>query len=172
MGMGGFLFKLMYLGHLTMVIVGFGSVVVGSFLQARARGLDPAEGLIVSHVNYLMSKSLTTGPVVLAGVFGLLLVVLSDKVYTFSQTWVSIAFLLYFGVVGVVVFLLNPNARAIDELGTKLADGSVTVSKTGGPPAEVAEIEERSKKAAMYTGIVQLLWVFLLLDMIWKPGFA
>jgi hypothetical protein len=85
---------------------------------------------------------------------------------------VSLAFLLYFGVVGVLVFLYNPNARAIDELGTKLADGSVTVSKAGGPPAEVAEIAERSKKAAAFSGIVQLLWILLLLDMVWKPGFS
>ena len=170
MGMGSFLFKLVYLLHLTTVIVGFGSVVVASFLAARARQLDPQDGRVVNHVAYQMTRALTNGPVVAAGIFGLLLVVLSDEVYSFSQTWISLAFLLYFGVVGVLVFLVSPNARAMDQLGSQLAEGSVTASKTGGPPLEVAELAERGKKAAAFTGIVHLLWVLLLLDMVWKPG--
>jgi len=117
-----------------------------------------------------MGRALTTGPVVAAGVFGLLLILLSDELYTFAQAWVSIAFLLYFAVVGVLIFLIAPNAKAMEELGSKLADGSVTVSKSGGAPLEAVELEERGRKAAAFTGIVHLCWVLLLLDMVWKPG--
>jgi hypothetical protein len=170
MGYGSFVYKVLYLLHLITVIVGFGSVVVASFLAARARELEPAQGRLLARVAHQVERALTTGPVVAAGAIGLLLVLLSDELYKFSQTWVSIAFLLYFAVVGVLVFLIAPNAKAMDELGGKLADGSVTVSKSGGPPLEVAELAERGKKAAAFTGVVHLLWLLLLIDMVWKPG--
>jgi MFS family permease len=170
MGLNGFLFNLVYLLHLTTVIVGFGSAIVSSFLAARARVLEGPERRAVIHVAYQLGQSLTTGPVVAAGVFGLVLVVLSDSAFKFSQTWISLAFLLYFGVVGVLFFLVNPNAKAMDELSAQLTDGRVTASKAGGPPREVAELVDRGKKAAAFTGIVHLLWVLLLVDMIWKPG--
>jgi uncharacterized membrane protein len=170
MGYGSFLYKVLYLLHLITVIVGFGSVVAASFLAARARDMDPAQGRPLARVAHQMERALTTGPVVAAGAIGLLLVILSDELYKFSQTWVSIAFLLYFAVVGVLVFLIAPNAKAMDELGGRLADGSVTASKTGGAPQEVAELAERSKKAAAFTGVVHLLWLLLMIDMVWKPG--
>ena len=170
MGYGSFVYNVVYLLHLMTVIVGFGSVVVASFLAARAREMDYPQGRVVAQVAFRMEKALTTGPVVAAGLFGLLLVVLSDEVYKFSQTWISIAFLLYFAVVGVIIFLVTPNTKAMDQLHGQLADGSVTASKTAGPPAEVAELAERSKKAAAFTGIVHLLWLLLLIDMVWKPG--
>jgi hypothetical protein len=170
MGYRGFVYNLLLLLHLTTVIVGFGSVVASSFLAARARELEPAEGRALARVAFKMGRALTTGPVVAAGLFGLLLIPLSEDVFTFAQAWISIAFLLYFAVVGVLIFLVTPNAKAMDELGTRLADGSVTASKSGGAPLEAAELAERGKKAAAFTGIVHLCWVLLLLDMVWKPG--
>jgi hypothetical protein len=168
MGMSGSLYKLMYLLHLGAVIVGFGSAVVGSFLGARARDLPPGEAMVAAKLASQVSRALTNGPVIAAGIFGLLLVVLSDGAYTFAQTWISVAFLLYFAVVGVLMFLIRPNARAMESLGASLASSGAP--KAGGPPKEVGELAERGKKAAMYTGIVHLLWILLMLDMIWKPG--
>jgi hypothetical protein len=170
MGITGSLYKLVYLLHLGAVIVGFGSAIVGSFLAARARDLAPAEQRVLVRVANQVGRALTTGPVVAAGLLCLVLVLLSEDTFTFAQMWISLAFLLYFGVVGVLVFLVNPNARAMDGLGDALAGGSVTASKTGGPPREAAELAERAKKAAAFTGIVHLLWLLLLIDMVWKPG--
>lgn len=170
--MDGPLYKLVYLLHLGSVIVGFGSAIAGSFLAARARDLPPGEGRVLVRAANQVGRALTTGPVVAAGLFGLILVILAgENVYKFSQTWISLAFLLWFGVVAVLLFLVNPNAKAMDELGARLEGGDVTASKTGGPPKEVAEIGERAKKAAAFTGIVHLLWLLLLIDMIWKPGY-
>jgi hypothetical protein len=76
----------------------------------------------------------------------------------------------YLAIVAVMVFLVAPNARAIDELGAKLADGAVSAGPAGGPPPEAAELEERTKKAGAFTGVVHLLWVLIMIDMIWKPG--
>jgi uncharacterized membrane protein len=170
MGYGSFLYNVVYLLHLITVVVGFGSALAVSFLAARARDLDPAQGRALSTVAHQLGRSLTTGPVIATGLLGLLLVILSDEVYKFSQTWVSVAFLLYFAVVGVIVFLIAPNDKAMDALTTQLADGSVTVSKSGGQPKEAVELAERAKKAAAFTGIVHLLWMLLLIDMVWKPG--
>jgi MFS family permease len=171
MGYGTAAYNLVYLLHLTTIIVGFGAAIVTSFLAARARDLPPAEGRVLVRAANQVGKALITGPVVAAGLFGLLLVILAgENVYKFSQTWISIAFLLWFGVVAVLIFLVAPNARAMDEIGTRLEAGDATASKTGGPPREVAELAERAKKAAAFTGIVHLLWILLLIDMVWKPG--
>jgi MFS family permease len=170
MGASGFLYKLVLLLHLVSIVVGFGSNVVSSFLTARGRDLPPRERHALAHAAYQAGKALTAWPIVIAGVFGLLLVLLSDEAFKFSQTWVSLGFLLYFAMVAVIFFLIAPNARAIDALGTTLAGGAVTASKTGGPPREAVELDERDKKAAAFTGIVHLLWVLLMIDMIWKPG--
>jgi hypothetical protein len=170
MGLSGSLFKLVLLLHVGLVVVGFGSNFVVSFLAGRARGLPARERQVLDHAAVQAAKALTTGPIVLSGLFGIVLVVLSDQAYTFAQMWVSLAFLVYLGIVAEMIFLVAPNARAIDELGGRLADGAVTTSKTGGPPREAVELEERTKRAAAFTGVVHLLWVLAMIDMVWKPG--
>jgi hypothetical protein len=39
----------------------------------------------------------------------------------------------------------------------------------GGPPPQLAELQARGKKAAMFGGILHLLFVLILLDMVFKP---
>ena len=71
---------------------------------------------------------------------------------------------------GITIGLHAPNLKKMDELGAKLSSGEVKGGQ-GGPPAELAELQERGKKAAMFGGILHLLFALLLIDMIWKPGF-
>jgi hypothetical protein len=165
MGINSSLYNVVLLLHLIAVIVGFGSSFVGSFAAARARGMAPRERYAVEHVAFLAGKALTSPPVVASGLLGVILVVLSDEAWKFSQPWISLAFLLYFAVVGIGGFLLTPNAKAMDELGARLAEVPV-----GGIPPEVAELDARAKKAAAFTGVIHLLWLLLLIDMVWKPG--
>ena len=58
----------------------------------------------------------------------------------------------------------------MDELEEQLVVGSVKAGADGGPPKEVAELGERSSKAAMYGGVLHVIWLLLMIDMIWKPG--
>jgi hypothetical protein len=175
MGVNSFLFKVVYLIHILSIIVGFGSSFVWPALASRARKLPPKEGYALSHTAFTLGKGMTTGPTVLAGIAGVLLVVLSkpeggEALYKFSQTWISIAFLLFFVSMGISIGLHAPNLKKIDELSGKLASGEIKGGQ-GGTPPEVAELQARGKKAAMFGGIIHLLFALLLLDMIWKPGF-
>jgi uncharacterized membrane protein len=170
MGVGGSLYKVFLLLHLAVVVVGFGSNFVYPVLNARVRGLGPKERFAVAHAAYQADRALTTGPIVASGILGVILVILSDKAWTFAQTWVSIALLLYFVAIGVLIFLVAPNARAMDELGARLARGQITASKSGGPPKEAVELEARAGKAGAFGGIIHTVWFLLMIDMVWKPG--
>jgi arginine exporter protein ArgO len=168
--MDSLLYKILLLLHLATVIVGFGSAFVYPVLRSQARRLPANEAHAINHASFAVTASLSTYPTIAAGVFGILLIVTSDEVFKFSQTWVSIAFLLWLLVLAVAFLLHQPNLKAMDALGQRLADGSVTESRTGGEPKEVVELKEREAKAASFSGMMHLLWFLLLIDMIWKPG--
>lgn len=169
MGTEAFLYKFVFLLHITLVVVGFGSSFVYGLLAVQARKLEPKESYAVNHAAFSISKYLTTYPIYAAMVCGIILVVLSDKLFTFSQTWVSLAFVLSLVAILVANLLLYPNTKAMDALQEKLASGQVTPGADGGPPKEVAELQERGGKQGMYSGILHLIFLLLMIDMIWKP---
>jgi hypothetical protein len=154
------------------VIVGFGSTFVWPFLAAKARGLgDPQVSYYTSQMAFQGGKVLTTPFIYGAGVTGLILLLFgatSDLEYwKFSDTWISIAFLLYFAGLGISLFLHGPNLKAMLGLQEQMASGAAPAA---GPPPQLAELQERGKKAGMYGGILHLIFVLILLDMVFKPG--
>jgi hypothetical protein len=169
MGYGTTLYQIVYLLHLVCVVVGFGSSFVYPLLAAKARKLPLREAYAINHTALEVSPFLTSYPIYGAGAAGLLLVALSDKVYTFSQTWISVAFTVYIIALLVALFLHSPNLKAMDKLQAKLLEGPEPAAGSG-PPPEVIELEERGKRAGMYGGLLHLFWLILMIDMIWKPG--
>ena len=86
--------------------------------------------------------------------FGALAVVLSpeaagEKYTSFSEPWVSIAFVLWFLMLGILFLALIPAERkaAADDAG-----------------------EAEESKVAMFGGILHLLFLLQLINMIWQPG--
>jgi hypothetical protein len=159
--------------HILTIIVGFGSTFVWPFLATKARQLaDPKVSYYVSQMSLQGGTILSSYFIYAAGATGLLLVILASgddpAVIEFSDTWISIAFLLYFAGLGVSIFLHSPNLKAMLALQEQLASGAAPAA--GGPPPQVAELEERGKKAAMFGGILHLIFVLILLDMVFKPG--
>lgn len=174
MARGEFLYNVVLLAHILAVVVGFGSSFVWPVLAVRARKVGGAEGYALSHTALELGKPLTTFPIWAAGGLGILLVLMEQlqefSQIEFSQTWISIAFVLFFGAAAFAWFIHTPNLKRMDELQAKLVTGDVTPNPNG-PPKEALELEERGKQAAMYGGILHLLFLLLLIDMIWKPGF-
>lgn len=140
------LYQFVYLLHIGAMVSAFAGVMVSARFQAAGRG-DAATGRTVGSVLADLTTKLHVPALAAAGLFGILLIVLSDEVYEFSQTWISIAFLLWFALLAVMWFLLRPAQKAA---AAGDADGA--------------------KKVAMFTGIVHLLFLAMLVDMIWKPG--
>jgi len=173
--MGSFLYNFVLLLHLGLVIVGFGSSFVYPALASKSKAMEWKERYALDHAVFGVQKYLTTFPIYGAILSGIGLVVISEmdnKQWQFKQTWVSLAFVLALVAVLIAQFLHAPNLKAIDALTEKLASGNVKPGKDGGAPEEVAEVEERTAKAAMYGGVLHLLFLLLVIDMIWKPGFA
>jgi len=168
MGPDSFAYKLFLLLHIGAVVVGFGSSFVWPALAARSRKMEPGQSYALNSAALEISKPLTTYAIYAAGGFGVVLVVLSDDLWKFSQAWISIAFVLFFAGVAISAFLHAPNLKAMNALQAKLVAGDVTPS-AGGPPAEVLELQERGKKAGMFGGILHLIFLLLMIDMIWKP---
>lgn len=167
-----FLYELVKWIHILVVVVGFGSTFVWPFLASRARATgDPGIMLHTTRISVQGGKTLTEPFIYAAGATGVILVLFGQmadfQYWKFSQAWVSIAFLLY--IVGLVISLgfHTPNIKAMLALQEELAAGAPPAAD--GPPPQVAELEERGKKAAMFGGILHLLFALILIDMVFKP---
>lgn len=160
-------YEVLLLLHITAAIVGFGSSFVWPVLAAKARKLDPPTAFAVNKAGSEISKPLTTYMIYATTIIGLVMVVVGNP-WKFTQTWVLLAIVVTAVAIVIAEFLHTPNLKAMLALQEKLASGQVTPSP-GGPPAEVAELQERGKRAGMYGGILHLLFLVLMIDMIWKP---
>lgn len=140
-------YNIVLLLHILSAVVAFAPAFVWPIVnvQTRKRGVQvPAEVAGQVPVNNVIIH----GPALVAtGVFGILLVVLSDEVWEFSQAWISAAFVVWFAILAVLFGLLVPAER-------KAAAGDAAAAKKG----------------AMFGGIIHLLLVVMLYLMIWKPG--
>ena len=165
------LYQRVVFAHILTAIVGFGSTFVWPMLSAKVRKSgDPALMLKVSEMIDEAGHVLTSPFIWASGAFGLLAVVLAsgmDGTYIeFSDMWISIAMTLYLVALGVSLGLHYPNLKAMLALQREMAAAG---PPQGGPPPQLAELQERGKKAAMFGGILHLLFVLILLDMVFKP---
>ena len=165
------IYELVVFVHIFASIVGFGSTFVWPVLSVKARNSgDPGLMLKVSEMIDEAGHVLSAPFIWAAGGSGLLLVILgatADPAYwEFSDTWISIAMTLYIVAIGVSLGLHYPNLRAMLNLQREMAAAG---PPQGGPPPQLVELQERCKKAAMFGGILHLLFALILLDMVLKP---
>lgn len=148
-----FAYKLLFLLHIVAIVVAFAPGFVNPSINGRLKGEGSS---LAKHprVAAIMARNtqLIYGPaLVLAGLFGIGLVFSSKShgtmIFEFSQAWVSIAFVLWIAMLGVVFGALQPAEK-------KVGEGD----------------EAAAKRVNMFGGIVQLLFLLMLIDMIWKPG--
>lgn len=159
---GSFGYNLLLLLHVFTFIVAFAPAFVWPMLnrQRRLEGVSgeqatsemvgnpfpataPSGGAIAAIIDPIVHG----GALVLAGVFGIGLIGMSSKVIEFSQTWISIAFVLWFLMLGVFFAGLIPAQRAIRE-------GKVAAEQ----------------RLAMSYGAMHLLLLLQIIVMVWKPG--
>lgn len=141
-------YRVVYLLHILTIVVAFAPLWVGVRLGRTVAELDADGRRLVGRSTVDAARQLHFPALVLSGLFGIVLVLLSDDLYAFDQAWISIAFALWFALLGVWFFLLLPAERALAAEHTP--DGR--------------------KKVAMWGGVLHLLFLLMLVDMIWKPG--
>jgi hypothetical protein len=136
--MDTFGYKLVFLLHVASFVVAFAPAVVG---------LLPGDGAATTTLR-AAGRTIYAPALILTGLFGILLIVLSDEVWEFSDLWVSLAFLVWIAMNGVFHALILPQLRGRG-------------GRTGGSTA--VDLERA-------TQILTVLFVIMLYLMIWKPG--
>jgi uncharacterized membrane protein len=141
-------YNVVLLLHIVAVLVAFAPAVVYPLLgnQLKQEG-GAATQRLFGHLA-ANSRRIHFPALVVAGLLGIVLILLSDEVIEFSQTWVSLSFLVWIALCGVVSGMIMPGERAV-AAGDASAERKVTL---GGQIGTV------------------LLLVMLYL-MIFKPGF-
>jgi uncharacterized membrane protein len=164
-------YKFVLVLHILAAIVGFGGVFLNALYGQQAKARRGREGLAIAEANFLVSN---VAEFFIYGVFvfGILLVLLSDDVWTFSQFWIWASIVLYVIGLGLVHGVLRPNVRRMNALMAELAEmGSPPMGDTpGGPPPQVTELEERGQRVGLTGSVLNVLVVLILFLMIWKPG--
>jgi hypothetical protein len=150
-------YKIVLVLHILAAIVGFGSVMLNGVYGSEVRKRGGAEGAAIADANYKVSFGVAMWFIYAVPILGLALVGMSDKAWKFSQSWVWLALVLWFVLVGLVHGIHRPNVRQLDEL---VRSGST----------DVAEMERRARLAATMGAILSLIVVVTLVLMVFKPG--
>lgn len=140
-------YKILLLLHILAVIVAFGPAFAVPVMNVRARKLGGDATAVVASLVKGNTLKIYGPATVLVGIFGMGLVGMSEKIWSFSQAWVSVALLLWIFVLAVQFGLLAPAEK-------KAAAGDT----------------DAVRLQSMFTGIQHLLLLALLVVMIWKPG--
>jgi len=151
-------YKFVEVLHVLAVVVGFGGIVVGGIFGAKAKSRGGAGGQAAAEVAFDVTEHWSQWFIYAVPVLGILLVLMSDDSYKFSQAWISISFLLYIVFVGLMHGLHLPNIRRMNEL------------ITGAGADDVAELDARAKKAGVVGGALNLIWVVVVFLMVFQPG--
>jgi hypothetical protein len=145
---GDSLFKVLFLGHMVSFVVAFAPAVINPVLMAKLKAqgefetLPKVGGILAGNGRLIHLPAL-----VALGGFGIAMVLTSDPAFAFDQTWVSLAFLLWLAILGVVLGVMLPGER-------KLGEGDLS----------------QEKKVAVGGQVITLLTLAMLYLMIWKPG--
>jgi uncharacterized membrane protein len=164
---GSGVYKLSLVLHLLTVTVGFGALVAMGVFGARAAGQSEREGPVI--FDYVVTSRWAEWVIYAVPVFGVTTLLLSDDVWKFSQTWVSISFVLYIAIIGVYHGAHRPNLVRMNALMKELSAGAGSQA-VGGRPPQAAELEARGQRAGIFGGILNLLLVVVVVLMVWKPG--
>jgi threonine/homoserine/homoserine lactone efflux protein len=145
---GDTLFKVLFLGHMLSFVVAFAPAVINPILMARLKAqgdhaaLPKVAGIVSSNGRQIHFPAL-----VALGGFGIAMVLTSDPAITFGDTWVSLAFLVWLAITGLVSAVMLPGER-------KMAEGDLSV-------------EKRVETCGQVITVLTLVMLYL---MIWKPG--
>lgn len=143
---GSFMYNVFLLLHILAVIVAFAPNFVWPFVSVRLKREQRPVGATINDLTSGTTAKVTGPAMVLAGIFGFGLAGLSDEVWKMSQTWLSIAILLWFLAIAVIYGMMVPAEK-------KIAGGD----------------ESAEARLSMAGGMLHLLLFLLLIVMIWKP---
>jgi uncharacterized membrane protein len=158
MGVETNLYQLVLVLHILAVIIGFGGMFIAGFYGNEARNRPGREGLAVAETTLKVTSLAPTMAVYSVPILGILLILLSDDTWKFSQPWVGISMLLYIVLLVVAITQQVPAIRKMLAL------------RSGAEGAQSLEMQALGRKAAISGAVVNLCWVIVLFLMVFKPG--
>jgi len=117
--------------HILCAIVGFGGVTLNALYGRESQRRQGPGGLAITEANYTVSK-VAEYFIYAVFVLGVTLVILSDEVITFEQTWVWLSMLLYLVGISLSHGILFPNVRRMKALMAELVAMSAFRRRTFG----------------------------------------
>ena len=162
--------KILLLLHIVCVVVGIGSLSLNGVYGLQAKARQGPAGLGITEANEKVS-GIAEKFVYGIPVFGILLVLRIDG-YDFDQTWIWLSLLLYAIAIGISHGIMIPTVKKMIALQHELvAMGPPPAgAPAGGPPPQVAQLEENGKKLGTFGPVLNLIAVVIIGLMIWKPG--
>jgi Predicted integral membrane protein (DUF2269) len=160
------IYKTLLVLHILTAIVGLGAVMLNGLYAAQAQKRQGPPGRAVSEANFAVS-SIGEYFIYAIPVFGILLVLASDKAWKFSQTWIWLALLVYAAAIGISHAILIPGHKKVNALLLEMEQGG---PPAGGPPPQVAQLQATGKRMAAAGATLNVFVVIFLVLMIWKPG--
>ncbi|MDQ6617949.1 MAG: DUF2269 family protein [Actinomycetota bacterium] len=163
-GLTGGLYRLLLLLHILCVVLGFGAVSFNGLYRVRARQRGGEAELVLLEENAYVTR---TAEFLIYGVFvfGILVALTSKKAWEFSQSWLSVAMLLYLIEIGVVHGVIHRSERQY-----KTLLGQVNAAGPGGRPPEVTQLEQLEKRIRMAWNGFNLVFLVILYLMVFTPG--
>ena len=158
MGVDSDLYQFVLVLHIAATIIGFGGTFIAGFYGMESGKRRGPEGLAIAETTMKVTKLAPTMAIYSVPILGILLILLSDDLWQFSDAWVSLSFLLYIAALVISLGFHIPNLNRMLEL------------RRGAEGVQATEVAARAKKAGMLGGILNLLWVAVLFLMVFKPG--
>src|SRR5436190_10480577 len=106
------IYKLLLVVHILSVVVGIGAVMLNGLYARETQKRQGPLGRAVFEANFYVS-SIAEYVIYTIPIWGILLIVTSDKAWKFSQTWIWLALLLYVVALGISHAVMIPNSKKI-----------------------------------------------------------
>ncbi len=158
MGIDTNLYEFVLVLHILAVIIGFGGMFISGFYGNEALKRPGREGLAVAETTAKITALAPMMAIYSVPILGILLVLLSDDTWKFSEAWVSLSFLLYIVLLVLAITVQTPTVRKMIAL------------RSGADGAQPLEMQKLGRTAATVGGIVNVLWIIVLFLMVFKPG--
>jgi uncharacterized membrane protein len=160
-GIDSFGYKVVLAVHILSAIVGLGGVALNGIYAVDASKRRGEAALAVLQANFKVTM-VAEKFIYVVPLTGIAMVLMSDGAWSFSDTWVWLALVLFVAALGVSHGILIPSSRAT------LREVRLSLEQKRAP--DTVLLERLGRKGATAGPVLHLLLVVLVIIMIWKPG--
>ena len=163
-GLDGGFYRLLLLLHILCATVGFGAVAFNGLYRTRARQRGGEDELALLEENGYVTR---VAEYLIYGVlvFGILVALASKSYWELSQSWLSLAMLLYIIELGLLHGVIHRREREYLSLLVQ-----VDAAAPGGRTTEVTQLEQLEQRIRLGWAGFDAIFLIILYLMVFTPG--